>query len=88
MSDRVENPKDSVSHDVAQIFFQLALKQSKMTGAFDRENVYYPGCYVLGPDAQFLKFPGTAQQIDMTMPVFTLDTISIQISFSLQYFLR
>lgn len=69
-------------------YHELALKQSKMTGAFDRENVYYPGCYVLGPDAQFLKFPGTAQEIDMTMSVFTLDTISIEISFNLQYFLR
>ena len=59
-----------------------------MTGAIDRENVYESGCYILGPDTELVRFPATAQQIDTTMGVFTKDTISISIAFSVQYFLR
>lgn len=69
-------------------YHEIALKQSKMTGAIDREHVYYDGCYVLGPDTEFVRFPATSQEIDLTISVFTLDTISVTISFSLQYFLR
>ena len=59
-----------------------------MTGSIDRDTVYYDGCYVLGPDTEFVKFSATAQEVDMTMSVFTVDTISITIDFTLQYFLR
>ena len=59
-----------------------------MTGAIDREHVYHTGCYILGPDTEFVRFPATAQQIDTAIGVFTLDTISVNMAFSLQYFLR
>ncbi|KAK3595358.1 hypothetical protein CHS0354_008781 [Potamilus streckersoni] len=69
-------------------YFEIGLRQSKLTNYLDRDTVYYPGCYVLGPDSKFMYFPTTAQDVTVTITVFTTDTVIITIRFSLQYFIR
>ena len=59
-----------------------------MYGTVDRETVYYPGCYVLGPDTTLVRFDASAHTITETVRVFTLDTIAITMRYSLVYFLR
>lgn len=68
--------------------FQIALAQSKMTNVVDRDKVYYPGCYVLGPDTKLLFFTGSVHNIAEEMSVFTLDTIALTIRYSVHYFIR
>jgi len=68
--------------------FQIALKQSKMTGSVDRDQVYYGGSYILGPDTQFVRFKASSHDVIIEQSVFTLDTVSITIRYSLHYFLR
>ncbi|XP_045180034.2 uncharacterized protein LOC123539461 isoform X2 [Mercenaria mercenaria] len=69
-------------------YHQIALKQSKMTNVVDRESVYYPGCYVLGPDTKLLFFTGSVHNIVEEMSVFTVDTITVSIRYSVHYFIR
>ncbi|KAL4217089.1 hypothetical protein ACF0H5_023545 [Mactra antiquata] len=69
-------------------YHEIALKQSKMTNVVDRENVYYHGCYVLGPDTNLVKFDASVHNIIEEMSVFTLDTITVTIRYSAHYFLR
>ncbi|KAL3854211.1 hypothetical protein ACJMK2_013488 [Sinanodonta woodiana] len=69
-------------------YFEIGLRQSKLTNYLDRDTVYYPGCYVLGPDSTFLYFPTTAQVVSLTISVFTTDTVTVTIRFSLHYFIR
>jgi len=69
-------------------YYQVALPQSKMTNVVDREHVFYPGCYVLGPDTTLVRFTASAHTIMEEKRVFTTDTIPITIRYSFVYFLR
>lgn len=69
-------------------YHEVALSRSRMTHEVNREEVFYPGCYVLGPDTQLIRFQATAHSINKIIEVFTKDTIVIKMGFSLQYFLR
>ena len=59
-----------------------------MTNVVDRDMVYYPGCYVLGPDTKLIFFTGSVHNIINEMSVFTLDTIGVTIRYSVHYFIR
>ncbi|XP_052793591.1 uncharacterized protein LOC128227267 isoform X2 [Mya arenaria] len=67
---------------------KIALKQSKMTNVVDMDEVFYGGCYVLGPDTKFVYFKSTTHDVVHRIAVFTKDTISVTINFSLHYFIR
>lgn len=69
-------------------YHEIALKQSKLTNVVDRDTVYYPGCYVLGPDTKLLFFTRSVHNIIDQMSVFTLDTIAVTIRYSVHYFIR
>ncbi|XP_021370181.1 uncharacterized protein LOC110461164 isoform X2 [Mizuhopecten yessoensis] len=68
--------------------YEIALLKNTFTGAVDRSVTYYPGCYVLGPEREFVKFPGSAVFVSLTEAVFTKDKLEITITFHFQYFIR
>lgn len=69
-------------------YHEMALLKNKVTGSVDRDTVYYTGCYVLGPDKEFITYPISANTISQTTEVFTVDRLSISISYYLQYYIR
>ncbi|XP_052277889.1 uncharacterized protein LOC127876599 isoform X2 [Dreissena polymorpha] len=69
-------------------YHQIALKQNKITNIVDSDSVYYGGCYVLGPTTKFIYFDASTHDVVQEFDVFTLDTISVKITFSMHYFLR
>ena len=68
--------------------FQIALKQSVLTGAVDKEDALYPGCYVLTPDIRLIRLSSTAHMVEVEIDIFTLSKVVIEIEFTLQYFLK
>ncbi|XP_060074294.1 uncharacterized protein LOC132554016 isoform X2 [Ylistrum balloti] len=68
--------------------YEIALLKNTYTGTVYRDYTYHPGCYVLGPQREFVKFPGSAVFVSLTEDVFTKDKLEISITFHFQYFLR
>ncbi|XP_033728873.1 uncharacterized protein LOC117318010 isoform X2 [Pecten maximus] len=68
--------------------YEIALLKNTFTGAVYRDTTYHPGCYVLGPEREFVKFPGSAIFVSLTEAVFTSDKLEITITFHFQYYLR
>lgn len=69
-------------------YHEMALLKNKVTGTVDRDTVYFTGCYVLGPDKEFVRYPKYGNTISMTTDVFTVDKLEISMSFHLQYYIR
>ncbi|CAG2189996.1 unnamed protein product [Mytilus edulis] len=69
-------------------YHEMALLKNKVTGTVDRDTVYFTGCYVLGPDKEFIRYPKYGNTISMTTDVFTIDKLEITMSFHLQYYIR
>lgn len=69
-------------------YHEMALLKNKVTGTVDRDTVYFTGCYVLGPDKEFVRYPKYGNTISMTTDVFTVDKLEITMSFHLQYYIR
>ncbi|XP_061165084.1 uncharacterized protein LOC133174059 [Saccostrea echinata] len=69
-------------------YHEYALKYNKVTGVVDRSTAYDFGCYILGPSTAFLTFSRSAHIITKSHEVFTVDKLSIKITYHLQYFLR
>ncbi|XP_071169489.1 uncharacterized protein [Mytilus edulis] len=69
-------------------YHEMALLKNKVTGTVDRDTVYFTGCYVLGPDKEFVRYPKYGNTISMTTDVFTIDKLEITMSFHLQYYIR
>jgi len=66
----------------------MALLKNKVTGTVYRDHVYFTGCYVLGPDKEFVRYPNYANIISEKTEVFTVDRLIIDLTFHLQYYIR
>ena len=66
----------------------MALLKNKVTGTVYRDHVYFTGCYVLGPDKEFVRYPSYANIISEKTEVFTVDRLIIDLTFHLQYYIR
>lgn len=69
-------------------YHEMALLKNKITGSVDRDHVYYTGCYVLGPDKEFVRYPINANTISETAAVVTSDRLEVVLSYHLQYYIR
>ncbi|KAL8607360.1 hypothetical protein ACOMHN_039510 [Nucella lapillus] len=69
-------------------YYELALAKSRISGKVNREDVYYPGCHLLTPDTELVRFKGTAHFLEKTVGVFTSDRLSFSMRISLQYFIK
>lgn len=69
-------------------YYELALSKSRVTGKVNREDVYYPGCHLLTPDAELVRFKGTAHIVNQNVGIFTSDRLSFSLGISLQYFIK
>lgn len=68
--------------------YEIALLKNTFTGTVYRDVTYHPGCYVLGPEREFVTFPGSAVFVSFTEAIFTRDKLEITVTFHFQYFLR
>ena len=71
-----------------QINFQLALAKNRVSGKVNREDVYYPGCYLLTPDIELIRFQGTAHTFSRGLDILTSDKLSFNLELTLQYFIK
>lgn len=69
-------------------YHEMALLKNKVTGTVYRDDVYFTGCYVLGPDKEFVRYPNYANIISEKTEVFTMDRLIIDLTFHLQYYIR
>ncbi|CAG2254955.1 unnamed protein product [Mytilus edulis] len=46
-------------------YHEMALLKNKVTGTVDRDTVYFTGCYVLGPDKEFIRYPKSNELGDL-----------------------
>lgn len=67
---------------------QLALARSYISGRVNRERTFYPGCYLLTPDTDLIRFEGTAHFLDLALSVSTSDRLSFGLNVTLQYFIK
>ncbi|CAH1788979.1 unnamed protein product [Owenia fusiformis] len=67
---------------------KIALLRRKSTGEVYTDAVFYPGCYVLGPDLEFLHAPSTAHLVNGKITITTNNRLSVDVGFSFQHFLR
>lgn len=67
---------------------QMALLRNTISGRVDRQRTYYPGCYLLVPGSELIRFRGTAHTLDLTMEVRTSDSQALNLTLSLQYFIK
>ena len=69
--------------------WQYALERSRSTGFVKQSQTYYSGCYILGPDAEFVYFPASGQLVELQdLEVFTKDRLAVKLSLTFQYHLR
>ncbi|PVD38516.1 hypothetical protein C0Q70_01131 [Pomacea canaliculata] len=69
-------------------YYELALARSYISGRVNRERTYYPGCYLLTPDTDLIRFEGTAHFLDLALSVSTSDRLSFGLNVTLQYFIK
>lgn len=69
-------------------YHQLALAKNTVTGTVDRDNVYYPGCYLLTPAFELIHFQGSAHTLDLNVEISTSDRLAFHLGVSLQYFIK
>ncbi|PVD39103.1 hypothetical protein C0Q70_01731 [Pomacea canaliculata] len=67
---------------------RMALLRNTISGRVDRQRTYYPGCYLLVPGSELIRFRGTAHTLDLTMEVRTSDSLALNLTLSLQYFIN
>lgn len=68
--------------------YEIALLKNSVTGVVYRDETYHPGCYILGPDKEFVRFPGSAVFVSVTTEIFTKEKAIITITFHFQYFIK
>ncbi|KAK7113030.1 hypothetical protein V1264_012393 [Littorina saxatilis] len=69
-------------------YHELALAKNRVTGKVNRDNVYYPGCYLLTPETELLRFKGTAHIVKQKLELYTSDQLTVELGLSLQYFIK
>lgn len=68
--------------------FQIALKRSKWTGWVDFSRTYYAGCYVIGPEFEFVRFPATVQTMKLYLSVTSSSALSYHLNLVVIYQLK
>ncbi|XP_070570766.1 uncharacterized protein [Ptychodera flava] len=70
-------------------YYEYGFPRRSTTGNVYTDKVYSSGLYAIGPDKKFKVFPATAhvERYD-AISIFTSDKLEVDITFSLQYFLR
>nr|KAG5713895.1 hypothetical protein BaRGS_024522 [Batillaria attramentaria] len=69
-------------------YYELALAKNRITGRVNRNEVYYPGCYLLTPATELIRFQGTAHILDLKEELRTSDRLPFYLGISLQYFIK
>lgn len=69
-------------------YYEYGFKKQKSTGTVNTEKVYDFGKYMIGPDFEFKIFPASAQHVSLTLDIFTMDKLEVEIQVFFQYFLR
>lgn len=69
-------------------YYELALAKNRVSGKVNREDVYYPGCHLLTPDVELIRFQGTAHFVHQNLEIVTSDRLAFTLGISLQYFIK
>jgi regulator of protease activity HflC (stomatin/prohibitin superfamily) len=70
-------------------YYEYGFKRRKTTGAVDTGEIYTSGRYAVGPDTEFKTFPAMAHTEHFRdVTVFTSDRLQVEITCTMQYFLR
>ncbi|XP_076455532.1 uncharacterized protein LOC143290122 isoform X2 [Babylonia areolata] len=69
-------------------YYELALAKSRVSGKVNRDDVYYPGCHLLTPDVELIRFQGTAHHVEKHLEIFTSDGLPFSLGITLQYFIK
>ena len=67
---------------------QIALARSKLTGRVERRVTIYPGCHLLFPDTELIRFKGTAHNLLSDLEVSSSEGVVLRLKLSLQYFIK
>ena len=69
--------------------FQIALKRTKSTQKIYRDEVFYTGSYVLGPNTEFVIYPRSVHIEEIKgISIFTSDRLQLNVDTVVHYFIR
>lgn len=67
---------------------QIALARSKLTGRVDRSQTIYPGCYLMFPDTELIRFQATGHQLRVDAHISSSEGLAVRLQLALQYFIK
>ncbi|XP_070186636.1 uncharacterized protein [Littorina saxatilis] len=69
-------------------YHEIALARSKLTGRVDRSQTIYPGCYLMFPDTELIRFQATGHQLRVDAHISSSEGLAVRLQLALQYFIK